>query len=156
MAADAKFEDGGEAPLRLRAADADDLKIISALTQDAVGKLANIRWQAQLRRFSFMLYRFRQEDREKAGRENRPFERVAAALTIDDVNAICSAGIDREDKDAVFSLLAITFSESEDGAGALTITCAGGAAFEFGVECVNVSLADLTRPWVASGAPGHE
>ena len=33
---DAKFEDGGEGPLRLVAQDAEDLKVISTLIQDAV------------------------------------------------------------------------------------------------------------------------
>nr|MCU0826818.1 DUF2948 family protein [Tabrizicola sp.]MCU0829865.1 DUF2948 family protein [Tabrizicola sp.] len=33
---DARFQDGGEGPLRLVAQDVDDLKVISALVQDAV------------------------------------------------------------------------------------------------------------------------
>jgi hypothetical protein len=33
---DARFEDGGEAPLRLMAQDAEGLGVLSALVQDAV------------------------------------------------------------------------------------------------------------------------
>ena len=33
---DARFQDGGEGPLRLIAQDAEDLKVISTLVQDAV------------------------------------------------------------------------------------------------------------------------
>ena len=33
---DARFEDGGERPVNLGAEDADDVKVISALLQDAV------------------------------------------------------------------------------------------------------------------------
>ena len=36
MTEDARFEDGREAPLNLGALDADDLKVISSLAQDAV------------------------------------------------------------------------------------------------------------------------
>jgi len=36
MTEDARFEDGAERPLRLKALDAEDLSVISALAQDAV------------------------------------------------------------------------------------------------------------------------
>ncbi len=36
MMADARFKDGGEAPLRLLAQKAEDLTVLSALVQDAV------------------------------------------------------------------------------------------------------------------------
>ncbi len=36
MTEDAKFEDGREAPLRLKALDTDDLAVMAALVQDAV------------------------------------------------------------------------------------------------------------------------
>ena len=34
--ADARFEDGGDKPLRLKALDDDDLAVLSSLPQDAV------------------------------------------------------------------------------------------------------------------------
>ena len=44
---DAKFEDGGEAPLRLVAQDAEDLKVISTLVQDAVLPVTELKYDAK-------------------------------------------------------------------------------------------------------------
>ncbi|MGB0507708.1 MAG: DUF2948 family protein [Pikeienuella sp.] len=152
---DARFEDGGEQPLRLTAATADDLAVISALAQDAVCKVERVQWMARRRRFAMLLYRFRWEDRADAEKEKRTYERVASAFTIDDVSVVKSHGISATDRDAVFNVLSIGFTPAEDGAGVLTIECSGNAAFALDVECLNVSLVDLTRPWSAGGRPDH-
>jgi hypothetical protein len=152
---DARFEDSGEQPLRLTAATADDLAVISALAQDAVCKVERVQWMAQRRRFAMLLYRFRWEDRADAEKANRSYERVAAALTIDDVSVVKSHGVSPANRDDVFNVLSVDFAPGEDGAGVLTIECSGDAAFALDVECLNVSLVDLTRPWSAGGRPEH-
>lgn len=156
MGPDAKFEDGGgEGPLRLRAESPEDLAVLSALTQDAVGKAGNAHYAPRRRRFSLLLYRFRWEDRARAERERRPFERVAAALTIDDVLRVRAAGIDPRERETVLNLLGLTFEPGEDGAGRLILACSGGATLSLDVECLSVGLVDLTRPWAAGGQPQH-
>ncbi|HCQ65380.1 MAG TPA: DUF2948 domain-containing protein, partial [Rhodobacteraceae bacterium] len=95
MVEDARFEDGGERPLRLIAMDAQDLEVISALTQDAVFPITEMSWQPRRRRFALLLNRFRWEDRDKAASRNRPVERVQSVLTFSDVEKIQSQGIDR-------------------------------------------------------------
>ena len=52
MTEDARFEDGGERPLYLGALDPDDLQVISALVQDAVLPVTEMRWRAGERRCS--------------------------------------------------------------------------------------------------------
>ena len=152
---DARFEDGGDRAIRLTAMDLGDLEVMSALTQDGLGKIARCQWMPRRRRFSMLLYRFRWEDVERARRERRDYERVAAALVVDDVMKVRSTGIDHRDKEAVFALLQIKFEPEEDGAGRLRLMCAEDVTFEFEVECLNVSLKDLTRPWAAGGEPQH-
>ena len=49
---DARFQDGGEAPLRLVARDGEDLKVISALVQDAVLPVTGLKFDARHRRFA--------------------------------------------------------------------------------------------------------
>lgn len=156
MGEDASFEDGAEQPLRLTAVDASDLPVVSALVQDAVGKVANVRYAPGRRRFSLMLYRFRWEDEPRAKRERRPMERVAAALTVDDVLGASVSGLDPQDGEAVFNLLTLNFEPGEDGAGVLVVACSGGATIRLSVECVNLALVDLTRPWEAKSTPRHE
>ena len=153
--ADARFEDGADQPLRLTAETAEDLSVISALTQDGVSKISRVNWMARRRRFSILLYRFRWEDADRARSEKRDYERVASALCIDDVSAVRSRGLDHRDREAVFNTLNIEFEPGEDGAGVLRIACSGEAMFEFDVECLNVVLTDLTRPWAAGGIPEH-
>ncbi len=153
--ADASFEDGSEQPLRLTAESIEDLSVISALIQDAVCKMGRVNWMPRRRRFSLLLYRFRWEDADTASKEKRKYERVATALTIEDVLVVRSRGVDNRDKEQVFSTLNLAFEPGEDGVGVLRIACSGDAVFEFDVECLNVSLVDLTQPWAAGGKPEH-
>ncbi|TPE50693.1 DUF2948 family protein [Amaricoccus solimangrovi] len=154
---DARFEDGGEPALRLRAETAADLEVISALTQDAVGQTSDIAWLPRRRRFTLLLNRFRWEDATAAGRQGRPVERTRALLTIEGVLRARANGIDPKDRDLVVSLLSLAFVPREDGAGALTLVLAGEGEIVLDVECLDVALTDVTRPYPApSGrAPRH-
>ena len=58
---DARFEDGMDKPLRLIAFDAEDLQVVSAMTQDAVWPAAQMAWHSKERRFAVLLNRFRLE-----------------------------------------------------------------------------------------------
>ena len=47
---DARFEEGGEAPLTLVALDPEDLDVVSSLVQDAVFPVTEMTWQPRARR----------------------------------------------------------------------------------------------------------
>ena len=154
---DARFEDGAEQPLRLFAHDAEDLAVISALVQDAVFPSAEMAWHPRQRRFAILLNRFRWEDRDAAALAGRKFERVRAVLEINDVVRVRSQGFARGAQDLVLSVLSIQFDAQEDGMGEILLTLAGDGLVALQVECVNISLVDVTRPYIApSGqAPNH-
>ena len=154
---DARFQDGGEGPLRLVAQDAEDLKVISTLVQDAVLPVTEMSHDRKRRRFALMLNRFRWEDRAEAEAVGRAYERVRSVLVVDDVLKVQSTGFDRTDKDLVLSLLSIDFVPGNDGAGRLVLTLAGDGALALEVETLEVRLDDVTRPYRApSGkAPRH-
>lgn len=149
MTEDARFEDGGERPLRLKAEDADDLQVIAALVQDAVFPATEMTWQAGQRRFALLLNRFRWEDQETATRAGRAVERVQSVLAFDDVLGVQSQGVTRGDADTILSLLTLEFQATEDGAGRMTMTLAGDGGIALRVEAVNVTLQDVTRPYIA-------
>jgi len=153
MVEDARFEDGGDAPMALRAFDADDIRVISALAQDAVFPISEMAWDARRRRFAVLMNRFRWED----GTPRRPPERVRSVLTVEDVGKVSSRGIDRTDTAAVLSLLAMEWTAGGDGAGRIVLVLAGGGAIALEVEALEVTLKDVTRPYAApSGrAPRH-
>jgi hypothetical protein len=155
--ADAKFEDGGEGPLHLVARDAEDLEILSTLVQDAVFPITEMRWQRRKRRFGLLINRFRWEDREAAERAGRGYERVQSLLMVDEALGARTNGIDRKDPDMVLSLLDVTFEPGPDGTGRVVLTLAGDGAIALDVEALEVTLKDVTRPYLAPShlAPRH-
>ncbi|MCH2164801.1 MAG: DUF2948 family protein [Marinovum sp.] len=149
MTQDASFEDGKESPLNLGALDVEDLQVLSALAQDAVFPNKEMTWQPKARRFALLVNRFRWEDLTAAERRLRKPERVQSLLVFDHVLRVASQGVDRKDGDTVLSLLSIAFEAGEDGTGDLILTLAGDGAIKLEVEALEVSLKDVTRPYVA-------
>ncbi|MGB1234505.1 MAG: DUF2948 family protein [Planktomarina sp.] len=149
MTEDASFADGGEKPLRLHAVDVEDLKVLSALIQDAVFPVAEMAYRPKERRFALLLNRFRWEDAPKAEQRKRPFERVQTMLTFDDVMGVRSQGVSRDDAETVLSVLAVDFEAGEDGTGVINLTLAGDGAIALDVETIEAQLRDVTRPYVA-------
>lgn len=155
--ADARFEDGAEAPLWLGAADAEDLKVLAALTQDAVLPITDMTFARGRREFALLINRFRWEDHDAATRAGRPPERVRSMMLVRDVRAVQSQGIDRNDRDTILSLLDLVWAPGEDGTGRLELLLAGDGAIALEVESLDVTLRDVTRPYLAPAgkAPDH-
>ncbi len=138
--------------LKLTAADAEDLQMLSARLQDAAGKLKDFVWLPKQRRFAVLLNRFRWEDAKG------PATRVRAALRFDGVSKVQSFAVKQGAPDAVVALLAITFTPNGEGdpAGTVELVLAGGGAIRLAVECIDAELADQTGPWAARARPSHE
>ncbi|MCU0907848.1 MAG: DUF2948 family protein [Rhodobacteraceae bacterium] len=153
---DARFADGAERPLALRAFDADDLSVISTLAQDAVLTGADMTWHRRARRFALLINRFRWEDADAARRQGRPPERARALLSVEDVRAVRTQGISR-DADTVLSLLSLAWTPTQDGTGQLVLTFSGDGAIAITAEALEVTLRDVTRPYTAPSGrtPGH-
>ncbi len=157
MTGDARFEDGGEKPLYLAADDAEGVTVLSALVQDAVMTAADMTLDRKARRLALLLNRFRWEDRAAAERGGRAYERVRSLLIVDGVLSVASQGVGRGDGDTVLSVLDLAWTPGADGTGMVTLTLAGDGAIRASVECLDLTLRDVTRPYRAlSGkAPGH-
>lgn len=154
---DARFEDGGDHPLNLGALDGEDLQVLSTLAQDAVFPAAEMQWLPGERRFAVLLNRFRWEDLKSAERRKRAVERVQSLLVVDNVEAVASQGVERGDADTILSLLSISFEPGSDADGAVILTLAGDGAIRLRVEALEVTLKDVTRPYIAPSkqAPSH-
>ncbi len=157
MTDDARFEDGAERPLRLKAEDAEDLSVLAALLQDAVLPASEMKWERGRRRFSLLINRFRWEDKASAEGRGRGVERVRSLLVVDDVLKVGQQGLDVRDADTVLSILTLAFEPGDDGMGRLVMTFAGDGALGLEVEAINLTLQDVTRPYLApSGkSPDH-
>ncbi|MCC5989599.1 MAG: DUF2948 family protein [Pararhodobacter sp.] len=170
---DARYEDADERPLRLLARDGEDLSVISALVQDAVLTGADLKYLPGARRFSLLINRFRWENNASAQSPGRPHERVRSLIVIHDVLHVRQQGLDERSADTVLSLLAIEFTPSEASSavpaepaagtdapavpGRVTLVFAGDGAVALDVECLEVNLGDVTRPYLAPSrlAPEH-
>jgi hypothetical protein len=151
---DARFEDGREKPLNLGAQDADELKVFSALIQDAIFPITEMTWLAKQRRFGLLLNRFRWEE---GARGRTAPERVQSLLVVDNVMSVASQGVDRAETDMILSVLSAAFEAGDDGAGDIVFTLAGDGAIRLSVEAIELTLKDVTRPYVAPSkkAPNH-
>lgn len=157
MVEDARFEDGADQPLALRAVEPDDLEVISSLVQDAVFPVSEAQWHRKDRRFAVLLNRFRWEDRRAAESRARPYERVQTVLLFQDVLNVQTQGVDPTDKETVVSLLSIAFEPSDECGGRVILTLSGDGAIAVDVECIEATLKDVTRPYLAPSrkAPHH-
>lgn len=141
-------------PLRLIAADADDLRVVSTWLQDAVLKVGDLAYLPRERRFAFVANRFVWEAAGPA--TTGPFWRVRAGAHFSDVASVKQVNIRNEAKDAVLEILTIQFEPSTDGAGAVSLTFAGGGAIRIEVDAINAELRDISEPWRASARPKHQ
>ena len=148
MVYDARFEDSGVAPINLGALDREDLTVLSAIVQDAVLKVKEIIWDAAHRRLVLLLNRFRWEDNEKAKRQGRDVERVQSLLVFENVIKVASKGVDHAHADMVLSVLSLEAQEA-DGAEYVMIILAGDGAIRVSCEAIEVTLKDVTRPYLA-------
>lgn len=151
---DARFEDGREAPLNLGAMDAEDLSVLSGLVQDSVFPTTEMRWNRKTGQFALLLNRFRWE--EGVARNTRP-ERVQSVLAFETVRGAASSGFDRNDADLVLSILSMSFEAQEAPSGFILLTLAGDGAIRLEVEAIEVTLKDVTKPYIAPSGktPDH-
>ena len=158
MTQDAGFNDALDRPLNLGAQDAEDLQVISSLTQDAVLTVDDLKWNRAERQLVFLLKRFRWEDVELAKQQGRDPERVQSLLVIQNATGLASQGIDRKQADIVLSLMSLEFSVAVDGVGDLILTFSGDGALKVQVDGLDVALRDVTRPYVAPSkqVPNHD
>jgi hypothetical protein len=158
MTQDAGFNDALDRPLNLGAQDAEDLQVISSLTQDAVLTVDDLKWNRAERQVVTLLKRFRWEDVELAKQQGRDPERVKSLLVIQNVIGLASQGIDRKLGDVVLSLMSLEFSGAKDGVGDLILTFSGDGALKVQVDGLDVALRDVTRPYVAPSkqVPNHD
>ena len=153
MTQDARFQDGVEKPLYIGAIDPADIEVMSAFLQDAVVPVSEIKWRQKYRQLVVLLNRFRWEDKDHAKQQKRPVERVQSLLVIDHVRHVASFGIDRSTPKAVLALLSLSYQEGDDASEDVQLTFSGSAAIKIQISALEISLRDVTKPYIAPS--GH-
>ena len=151
---DARFEDAKEQPLRLRARDAEDIQVVSTLIQDSVFKRHAISWNARQREFAVLLSRFCWERADEGSRRST---RIRTVLKVTDILDIQMADLTQESAPDVFSCLELRFKPHEELSGELALILSGDRDVKMSVECIEVSLTDVSSPYPAASRkmPDH-
>lgn len=139
-------------PLRLRAADEEDLAVISACLQDAVIAIRETKFLPAEQKFVFVANRFRWEeaDSDSPKGELGSYERVNCGVCFDDVTAVRQRGLVQERKGQIVSLLAI-----ETGNGVIELHLSAGITIRLEVTNIMCHVQDLDEPWPTQWRPVH-
>ena len=138
------FEDVSFKPLRLVAFTVDDLEVISTMTQDAVFPSSEMILNSEKRRFAILLNRYLWEKNK-----SKNAERAQAVWAFEDVKNVQTQNINKSDNNLALCLLNISFKAEEDGMGTIQIILSGGGKIRLQVEALEVSLRDVTQPYLA-------
>jgi hypothetical protein len=146
-----------EGLLRLRAEDADDLAVISAVVQDALVSVKDLTYDRGERRFMLVANRFRWETKPPNSAANGVegeaiFERSWCALSFAHVEAISYRGFRRRDDERILSLLAIQPGEES---GTIDLEFSGGAVVRLAVSAIKVHVTDIGEAWPTVWQPDH-
>ena len=149
--------------LRLRAADAEDLHIISAMVQDAIVPVRDIGYDSEVLRFAMVINRFMwersaPEDFDEgadtvAESDSAPtFYRTLSAVRFEQVSKVEQRGIDQTKTCQMLDLLAI---EQVDDHTA-EIHFAGGGSIRLTMVKLDCHFEDLGEAWPTQCRPVHE
>jgi len=136
--------------LKLVALDAEDLAVVSAHLQDALLRVSDVVYLPKERRFALQTRRFDWE-----AKPDTPQRRLAC-LHFEHVTAVRVRGIDQQNKDAVLSLLAMSYQERDAPSGTVTLIFAEGGAIQIDVECIEMQMKDVGPVWAAESRPSHD
>lgn len=144
-------------PVRLRAVDAADLAVLSALLQDAIIPIADIGFLPDQGLFVLIANRFVWEGAAPDGGPT-PDEggegeyRIHCAVRFQRVRAVRRRGLDVRRRDQFLSLLSL---ELVDEGSALILRLSGGADIRLDIDALDVRAEDRGEPWPAVSRPDH-
>jgi hypothetical protein len=134
--------------LKLRAEDADDVSVLSAVLQDALVTVGEMVWLPHEQRFVLVANRFCWEP--EGGAERRSFERTLSGLRIDAVRSVHRRGFSPREGDRILALLALRAEGT-----ALYLDFAGASSIRLEVERIQCYLDDFGEPWPTRWRPRH-
>ncbi|HVA12617.1 MAG TPA: DUF2948 family protein [Stellaceae bacterium] len=139
------------AGLKLRAADGEDLAVMSAILQDALATVGEMTYLPDEHRFALVVNRFRWD--APSGKAPHA-ERVLTGLCIDGVTVVSRRGFHPREADRILSLLALRLDD-RGAVLALVLDFAGGSSVRLEVDRIMCHLDDLGEPWPTRWRPSH-
>lgn len=142
--------------LKLIAEDKEDLEVIAAYLQDAVGLVGDLSYLPGSRIFAAVFNRFRWEEAQTGKKRRKTFERARTGLHFSNVLSVKSRKIRQDNPDGVLNLLSISFEEGEAPSGTVVLTFSGDGEIRLEVEALEAQLRDMGEVWETPNLPSHE
>ena len=141
-------------PLKLRAEDLEDLRVVSSCVQDALVSKAEMVFEPKEKQFKVHLSRFRWENRQRKKTGFLPKERTESALIFKDIKGVqLSQGF--EDPHEIHELLSLDFDENGKKKG-IHLTFSGNHEIYLESDKISCSLTDMGDAWATHKRPKHK
>ncbi len=131
-------------PLKLRAKDAEDIQVISAVLQDSIVPICDMAFQAEEGTFIVVTQRLRREAEEEG--------RICCALTVKGVKGVQTHGMDKHQPDGILDLLAIILEPEH----VLNLVFAGDVRLRLELGDWLGTVEDFGEPWPTKCRPCHD
>ena len=140
--------------LKLIVKNQEDLKVISAYSQDSIVAIKDITFLKKNRIFIMIINRFMWEDIERG--INRQSKRIKCVLKFEGILKVKSKKINQKNKDKRLECLAIECNEILNKNNEIFFFFAGGGIITLVSESIEAVMHDLGKPWNVNYIPKHK
>tara|TARA_Y100000590_G_scaffold395292_1_gene475166 strand:+ start:440 stop:889 length:450 start_codon:yes stop_codon:yes gene_type:complete len=140
--------------LKLIGKNGEDLKVISAYSQDSIVTVKDMVFLQKSRIFLMMINRFMWEDIEKG--IHRQNKRIRCAIKFEEILKVKSKNINQKNKNKRLECLAIKCRQKLSRNYEIVFFFSGGAAITLIAESIEVVMHDLGLPWNVKHIPKHK
>ena len=148
--------------IKLKAETKEDLKVISALLQDAAFKVGDMAYLSKNMRFAFVANRFRWEkeslnnksSKDKKSHRKKTHQRIRSGLRFEGVLNAAFQNLPTQEKIHVLSLLSLEVAK-EKGNFVITLVFSNSISIRLQCEVLEVYLEDITGAWQTRKIPTH-
>ena len=140
--------------LKLIGKNIEDLKTISAYSQDSIVKIKDIVYLKENKIFIVMLSRFMWEDLEKGVFRN--YKRIKSVLKFNFIEIILAKNINQQQKNRNLELLAIKSNYNQNNLYDISLIFSGNNIILLKSEEIDVMLDDQEYFWEVKHSPKHK
>ena len=139
--------------LKLIGKNIEDLKTISAYSQDSIVKIKDILYLKENKIFIVMLSRFMWEDLEKGVFRN--YKRIKSVLKFNSIENVLAKNINQQQKNRNLELLAIKSNYTQNNLYDTSLIFTGNNIILLKSEEIDVMLDDQEYFWEVKHSPKH-
>ena len=140
--------------LKLIGKNQEDLKVISAYSQDSIVTVKDMIFLEKNRIFLMIVNRFMWEDVEKG--MTKQIKKIRCAIKFEEVLKVKSKKINQKNKNKRLECLAIKCNQILSNNYEIIFFFSGGAAITLISEAIEVVLHDLGKAWNSKYIPEHK